>query len=334
MLGSAIDLSNILGFFGLNLSTAGTSIIAIIQILLGFFLLIFFADVLLKGTIGVSKCLNLNPAFLAFTVIAFGTSLPELTASLLAAHKGSPDISVGNVMGSNIFNLAMVIGVTALLIPISISKYELKFSWPTLFIATFLFLFLGFDYRLGFFDGLIFVIAFISIILFMAKTNKEQGEGEVLSIEHVPCKLNKACFYLVIGLLGLLVGAEFAINGAILGGKMVGMNERVIGLTIVSVGTSLPELFTSVAAIKRGQKNICIANIIGSNIMNTIGITGITALFIPLTIAKSIIFYDLVWVFVMMILIITMTLLFKNKITKFVGAILIVSYIIYMATLI
>ena len=306
--------------------------IPILQLVLGLALLIASANLLLKKVIDIAKKTNLPASFITLTFVALGTSLPELITSLIAAFKGVPDISLGNIVGSNIFNLLAVIGLACSLKPLQNTFLSIRTEWIFLLLATCLLWVLGWDLNITRLDGVLFLILFCFFLYFAIKQKKDvRSENQSFDA------LNKSSLLidwtiLALSIGFLLGGAHLLLLGAIYLGKSVGMTERIIGLTIVSVGTGLPELATSVVAIFKKRYDISIANVIGSNIMNTLLITGLASLCMPLVISKSIMQYDYFWLIGVTILLMASSI-YMSIFNRILGAVLLLFYGVYIYTL-
>ncbi len=311
----------------------------ILQVCCSCAVLFFSAEYLLKGILVLSKHLKVSTTFLAITVVAFGTSIPELAACIVSAIEGHPNISVGNIMGSNLFNLLVVVGFTYTVKPGKAEADNLTISWIMLLVSTAIFTILGLDLKFNTLDALIMIAVTIVITYVFSKTHTPGNEGLGNDNSSADQSLSftdklKPYIFVILGITGIVLGSKFAIDGAVKIGEFFGISDRVIGLTIISVGTSIPELITSIVAMRKGYNNIALANVVGSNIMNTIGITGITALVTPIAMSKNILSYDLVWVSIVTILMIASTYLLKGKTPRAVGIGMLLLYIIYVATLI
>lgn len=311
----------------------------ILQVCASCVVLFFSAEYLLRGILVLSKYLKVSTTFLAITVVAFGTSIPELAACIVSAIEGHPNISVGNIMGSNLFNLLVVVGFTYAVKPGKTETDNLTISWIMLLVSTAIFTVLGLNLQFSTLDALIMVAVTVAITYVFSKThtsdnteldNSNSSTDQLLSFID---KL-KPYMFVILGITGIVLGSKFAIDGAIKVGELFGISDRVIGLTIISVGTSIPELITSIVAMRKGYHNIALANVVGSNIMNTIGITGMTALVTPIVMNKNILSYDLVWVSIVTILMIASTYLLKGKTPRVMGIGMLLLYIIYITTLI
>lgn len=253
----------------------------------GFILLVLAGDKLVETSVALAKRWHIPASVIAVTLIAAGTSAPELVTSFIAGLRGIGDISVGNVVGSNIFNLLAIGGLTLVIRPQSDSR-KAFFSWPILLAGSGLFIYFLFDLYISRTEGIIFLVAIHAFILF----SFYQG-GHTEDLESPPEKsLARRLLFFLFSFAGLILGAQLALKGGVDLGRYIGLSERVIGITIISVGTGLPELVTSLAAAARGHNDVAIANIIGSNIFNTLGIPGVTAAFFPLVVNEQIFNFD------------------------------------------
>ncbi len=307
-------------------------VISVLQLILGLALVIASANLLFKKVIDIAKKTNLPASFITVTFVALGTSLPELITSIMASVKGIPDISLGNIVGSNIFNLLAVIGFACVLRPFQSIFTSIKTEWIFLFLATCLLWILGQDLSITRLDGFVFLILFCFFLYFAIKQKKDiQSQDQCTNV------LNNSSLFMDWVLLSvsigfLLGGAHLLLLGAIYLGKSVGMTERIIGLTIVSVGTGLPELATSIVAIFKKRYDISMANVVGSNIMNTLLITGLASLSMPLLISKSIMQYDYFWLFGITIFLIALSA-YTKLFHRSLGIFLLLLYGIYIYTL-
>ncbi|MEM7645597.1 MAG: calcium/sodium antiporter [Pseudomonadota bacterium] len=246
----------------------------------GFTLLILSGDKLVETSVRIARRWKVPASVIAVTIIAAGTSAPELVTSFIAGLRGSGDIAVGNVIGSNTFNLLAVGGLSLLLQPFIETKGTLS-SWLALLGASAFFFFSLFNLELTSIEALFFLLALIGFLVlsFFKERDKEN------TFENLESKsFSRTIVFFLLSLAGLIFGAELALSGGVALGKMAGLSERVIAITIISVGTGLPELATSVAAAFRGHGDIAISNVIGSNIFNTLAIPGATASLFPLTV--------------------------------------------------
>ena len=263
----------------------------------GLILLFVGAEGLIRGSSNLAIKMGITPLVVGLTVVAFGTSTPELVVSLKAALIGNSSISLGNVVGSNIANIALILGVAALIRPLDVHAKVIMREIPIMIGISVLLLLLLIDGELGFFDGLVFVFGIViyTVVNVMMARKEKNSEVDTEFKEGLKSKLGiRISIILMIGGLGLLiVGANLFVQSAVAIAKIFNVSDAIIGLTIVAVGTSLPELITSIVAAYKKESDIAIGNVVGSNIFNILGILGITALIIPIS-SVGISYIDLV----------------------------------------
>lgn len=295
----------------------------------GFTLLILSGDKLVETAVNLARRWNIPASVVAVTIIAAGTSAPELFTSFLAGFQGNSDISVGNVIGSNTFNLWAVGGISLVLQPFGKISGTLV-SWIILMGASLLFFFSMQDSLLSRPEAFIFLgTLVIFIVLSFFREREPDNDFENLETK----SLGRVVFFFVLSFFGLIGGAELALTGGVELGKMVGLSERVIAITIISAGTGLPELATSIAAAFRGHSDIAIANVIGSNIFNTLAIPGATAALFPLTVDENFINYDF-YVMAAATLSIAILYIIKNpKARRAIGVLMFLAYSTYATSL-
>ena len=289
---------------------------------------------------GVAERLSVSPLVIGLTLVGFGTSLPELFASLEGARLGSPGIAVGNVVGSNIANILLILGLSALIMPMAVTPGSLRFNGPVLvgtcLLAILLFL-LG---EVGRVAGTLFLVLLLGFTGYSYWRGRQGSSDDPLShlaeeVEAATPRRASMPVYLgltALGLAGIIGGANLLVEGAIELARRFAVTETVIGLTIVAVGTSLPELVTSVIAAFRRHSDVALGNVIGSNIFNILGILGTTALYRPLAVPAEIVALD-VWVMLAATLIIVFFAMTKARIERWEGALLLAGYGIYLAYL-
>ena len=256
----------------------------IIILFIGFILLMKGADFFVDGACAIAKRFGISEMVIGLTIVAMGTSLPEAAVSLAAAWKGNADISVGNVVGSNILNILIILGITSVITELMIQKNTIRYEMPFLILITAVLLFMGMDGEIAFYEGIIFWILFLVYLGYLFKISKKE-DGKDPMEEEEPTKkpetsVLKSIVFTLIGLVMIIVGSNFAVDAASSIARLIGLSERLIGLTIVALGTSLPELVTSVTAARKGSADIAIGNIVGSNIFNILFVLGTTALII------------------------------------------------------
>jgi len=301
----------------------------------GFVLLYAGSEGLVRGSSSLAISLGISPLLVGLTVVAFGTSSPELVVSVKTSISGQGDISLGNVIGSNISNIMLILGVTALIRPISISSRVIKVEIPiTIGVSALLFLLL-LNNSLSRFEGTLLFIGFIIFTIFSYYTSRKGGDVDA---EHEyerkyksPKKTSFNIFLTVTGLAGLIIGSNLFVDGAIKLAVIFGLSEAVIGLTVVAIGTSLPELATAIVASIKGEGDIAIGNVIGSNIFNVLGILAVAAIINPIN-SAGINMTDL------LVMIVSCVALFPlaftgRKIDRWEGGLLVVGYIIYIGNL-
>ncbi|MCL1038990.1 calcium/sodium antiporter [Shewanella submarina] len=253
----------------------------ILAIVGGFLILTFGAEALVRGASAVALRLGIAPLVIGLTIVAFGTSAPELAVSLKSALAGNSGIALGNVIGSNIANIGLILALTALIRPIKVQSQMVKRDIPLMIAASVLFWFMLFDGELGFVDGLILVIALISYLVFSYISSKNSNEE--IDVDTTPQNPLLSTVLIVVGICMLVGGGILFVDGAVDLAKAFGVSEVVIGLTIVAIGTSMPELVTSVVAALKGESDIAIGNVVGSNLFNILAILGITSLIQPVS---------------------------------------------------
>jgi cation:H+ antiporter len=297
-------------------------------IVVGLVLLIFGGDWLLKSAVALSLKLKISKVVIGMTVVSFATSAPELIVSINAALTGSSDLALGNVIGSNVANLGLVLGITLLLGSMSVSKDFYKLNWPVMMIASLLlYVFLWNDSIIVWYEGLILFVFLVSFIVYLLRSQKNFDIDEVLE-EEIFLPNHKTLFFFVIGGLGLWGGSELLIKGATSLALEFGVTERVIGVTLVSIGTSVPELAASIIAVLKKEKAISLGNLIGSNIFNILAVIGITSIITPVSLTdQRLLSSDIFWMLAISFSILPMVLLPKKfKLNWINGLLLLVAY--------
>ena len=267
-------------------------IVDILLIVSGLALLVFGGDYLVRGAVALALKLGIAPVIVGLTVLAFGTSAPELIVSVAAALGGQPGIALGNVVGSNIANVLVILGATAVIAPVLSNDDELKISWVYAMVASALLIVLCFAGPLVWWHGAILLTG-LALTLYMQISRARQGQAEAPELEVSTDSSRQIAIWLVVGLVLLPIGAQLLVNGATDIARSFGISEAVIGLTLVAIGTSLPELAASVASALRGRADMALGNVIGSNLFNILAILGITAFFGPLEVPEQMLRFDL-----------------------------------------
>ncbi|OQY09503.1 MAG: conjugal transfer protein TraR [Marinitoga sp. 4572_148] len=311
-------------------------ILDLIFIVSGMILLIKGADYLIEGSVGFSKKIGVSELFTGLTLVAFGTSAPELFVSISAALKGSSGIALGNVIGSNITNIALILGLSLMVKKTTVPKSTLLYETPFVILisSTLLFMILDGNNSLSNYDGFIlltYLIIFIAYMYNMAKNDKniqEQLFEELNETKVSDMSWNKIIFLVLLGIVMLAIGGDITVRGASHFAKSLGLTETLIGVTIIAIGTSLPELVTSIIAAKKGTNDILIGNLIGSNAFNILVVLGITASIHPVIPDRDITFDAFYMVGV--VLLTELFLIRKREAGFWKGLILLLSYIIYI----
>ena len=310
--------------------------VSFLILIAGLAMVVYGANLLVDGASSLAKKYNIPNIVIGLTVVAFGTSAPEMAVSTYAAYTGNSEISIGNVVGSNIFNIFLILGVSAVIFPLTILKNTVLKEIPLSLLAAIVMYFMvndilyadGLKNEISFSEGitlLSFMAIFMYYLVHLAQTS---GEDEDLSIKNMT--MYKCLFYILTGLILLVAGGKFFVDSAVDLALGLGMSQAVIGLTIVAAGTSLPELATSVVAALKKNSDIAVGNIVGSNIFNIFFILGISSLISPLPIGNIKDIDMFVCIFASIALFGTCYILGKQKITKFEGILFIICYIVYI----
>lgn len=308
-----------------------------LEVLGGFLLLLGGGDVLVRGASGLALRLKVAPALIGLTVVAAGTSMPELFVSLSAAWRGSSDVAVGNVVGSNFYNIALILGLCAVMHPLKVLTDTLRFEAPIMVLAALLIPVMAQDLLLDRWEGGFLVAAQITFLMWVIRqakkgaTPEERQEWEEEIPAHPPDLLRSGLE--IAGGLGMLVlGSHWFVDGSVTVAQWAGISERVIGLTMVAIGTSLPELVTSVVSTLRGRDDIAIGNVVGSNIFNALLLVGVSALVGPLTTVTDGLVLDLS-VLGAMTFACAVLLRTQRRLTRWEGGVLVALYAAYVGVL-
>jgi cation:H+ antiporter len=307
--------------------------LAILSIILGFFLLIKGGDWLMKSSVALSLKLSLSRMVIGMTVVSFATSAPELIVSIQAALTGHSDISLGNVIGSNIANLGFVLSIVVLITTININKTFYTTDWPMMIFSSIIFsIMIYYDSKISSFEGLILFIFLIVFIVYLINRKNSIDFVEDSSDEFQELSNIKIIFFLLIGGFSLWLGSDLLVKGSVNLAERIGISDRVIAITIVSIGTSIPELSASLVAIYKNEKAISLGNLIGSNIFNIMAVMGITAMIKPIEVIENgIITNDLIWMLIISFIILPLVFIKpKMKLGKLSGVILISIYLAFI----
>lgn len=260
---------------------------AVVFLFIGLAILVWGADKLVFGSAALARNIGISPLVIGMTILAMGSSAPEMMVSATAALEGKTDTAVGNVLGSNIANIALILGITAIVKPLSVGSAVLRRELPMMIGVTLIAGAILWDNHLGFYEGILLIALFAAFILVMLQVSrKEKQNGDALLDEQeseIPVGVSnpKAAFWVVVGLILLPIGAGMLVDNAVVIAKYFGMSDLVIGLTIIAVGTSLPELAASLAGALKGEDDMAVGNIIGSNVFNILAVMGLPGLLNP-----------------------------------------------------
>ena len=270
--------------------------------ILGLLFLIAGAEILVRGASRLAVAAGVAPLIIGLTVVAYGTSTPELVVSVMSAVSGQADIALGNVVGSNIFNVLFILGVSSLIVPLIVSQQLVRLDVPLMIAVSVLLLLIGLDGNISRQDGLLLLAGLVAYTVFLFYHNNRENKKAQTNCTEPPNNKNMTfkswatdIFFIVSGLGLLVLGSQWLINGATLFALRLGVSELVIGLTIVAAGTSLPEVATSVIASIRGERDIAVGNVVGSNIFNILAVLGLSSLLSPhgVNVAPSALAFDL-----------------------------------------
>ena len=303
-------------------------------LLLGLAVLVVGGEFLVKSAVGFSNKLKISPLVIGMTVVAFGTSAPELIVSMESALIGKSGIAIGNVVGSNIAYLALVLGLTVLIFPIITDRQTKRVDFPMMLFATLLFYYFAIDGIISFSDGIIlFTILVVFLVFIITSSRKKTKKQEAVDIVSVHIPFWKSGVFLGIGLVGLYFGAGWFVDGAvgIADIFLEGNPDRdmIVGVTVVAFGTSAPELVASCVAAYRKQTDISVGNLIGSNIFNIFAVIGLTSIVKPIEVSKQALNFDMMWMIGIAVLL-AFVLLIGKKIGRLKGVILLLTYITYI----
>ncbi|MCW8107956.1 calcium/sodium antiporter [Alteromonas ponticola] len=317
-------------------------LLASISIIVGLIFLVWSADRFVEGAAASAHHAGLSPLLIGMVIVGFGTSAPEMVVSAIAASEGNVDLSLGNALGSNIVNIGLIIGITALIAPIVVKSTIVKKELPILLGVVLLCGALLFDNTLSTLDALLLLSGFALFIVWSISSGKRHA-NDALNIEfseetnHHKMGLPKAVFWLVAGLILLIISSRALVWGAVEVASTLGVSDLIIGLTIVAIGTSLPELATSFLAARKGEHDIAIGNVVGSNIFNILAVIGIAAVISPATLISSTLFtrdWLIMLIFTIALTIMAIGIGRQGRINRLEGSLLLVAYIAYNSYLV
>ena len=313
---------------------------AVVGLVAGLLLLLKGADLLVDGAVALAERLGVSPLIIGLTIVAMGTSAPEVAASITAALRGFGDAAIGNVYGSNIANLTLVGGVCALIRPLTVKMRIIRRELPVMLIVALVVFPILADLLLTRTESAILLAIFAALIVFTVISaiaeSKSRPESAAQLDEHIhettrhlQKSLPKSIVYILLGLIGLAVGAHLTVESAIFIGDKAGLSKAVIGLTIIALGTSLPELMTCIVAALKGHDDISIGNLVGSNVFNTLLVIGTAGAIKPFTVASRFIGVDY-WTMITISAVFMLIAIFRKRIGRLSGALLVTAYLAYM----
>ncbi len=302
----------------------------ILFLIAGIVVVLKSADWLTSGAVGLATKLGVSQIVIGLTIVAIGTSMPEFFVSVVSAIKGTPDLAVGNIVGSNIFNVLLIVGVAAIVTPITIQRTTVRRDMPIAIVASIMLMVMMFDDTISRLDALILFAAFIAFICITLREAKNSSQEK--KSPHETIGTGKSIFFILIGLVGLVVGSNIFVDNASSLAHGWGISDAVIGLTIVAGGTSLPELATSVVAARKGDSGIAIGNVLGSNVFNIFMILGLTGIISPMHV-QGITYVD------MAVMVISMALFWlfsftKLRVERWEGCVLVACFLGYITWLV
>ena len=303
---------------------------SILSIITGFFLLVVGGEYIVRASVSLSLRFKISKFAIGMTVVALATSFPELIVSVNAALSGSPSIAINNVIGSNIANIGLVLSIVSILSFVTVNKNFYKRDWPIMFLFSLqLLIFTMNDNLISQIEGATLILTILLFIYFSLQRKEASVNDENFNIPKV--SKFKILFWLIISSISLYAGSEFLVDGAVKLAKELSISEAVISVSVIAIGTSVPELATSIVAIVKKEKGISVGNILGSNIFNIGSVLGITSLIKPVIVSQEIFERDIVWMILFAILLILLAIIpKKNHLGKMKGAILLILYFYFI----
>lgn len=303
-----------------------------IQLISGLVILVVGGEFLVRASTKLAVYMKVSSIVIGLTIVSFGTSFPELVVSVEAALNGHPDIALGNVVGSNIANIALVLGITALIFPIAVGRSTLVKDWPIMLLVSCLLIGFGWDLEIQRWEGVVLLLGIIAYNVWIIRASRK----EIQEIEEIKTDFNKGAadllrtiLLLIISLAGLIWGADLLVDGAVGIARAFEIEERIIAVTIIAFGTSAPELATSLIAVYRKEDGISLGNLIGSNIFNILGILGATSILHPIEVNAEIKSFDFMFMLSIPLLLFPF-MLFQFKVSRFAAMLLLISYFGYI----
>ena len=315
-------------------------ILSIASIIAGFMLLVWGADRFVVGSAATAKNLGVSPLVIGLTIVGFGTSAPEIMVAAVAAWQGNPGLAIGNAIGSNIANIALILGITAIVVPLHVRSETLKREFPVLLAITLFAMLLLIDLYLSRWDGALLLLGLVTMLYWLIGIAKQPRAGDPIAGEYAEelsgqLKMGQALMWCGVGLAILLIGSRLLVWGAVNVATALGVSDLIIGLTIVAIGTSLPELATSIVSALKREHDIAIGNIIGSNMYNLLAVLSIPGLLHPIALDEAVLMRDSLTMVGLTLALFAMAYGFSQdgRINRFEGAILLGAFIVYQSVL-
>ena len=315
--------------------------IAYAAILVGFILLVWTADRFILGSSAIADNLGVSPIIIGLTVVAFGTSAPEIFVAAVASWEGSPGMAVGNALGSNIANIGLILGITALVMPLAVRSETLKREFPVLFAVMLLSLMLMLDGSLGIIDGIVMLAALSLMLYWIVSIGLRSRRTDPIGSEYEaelpqPMKMSKAVAWFIFGLVGLLLSSRLLVWGAVEIARSLGVSDLLIGLTVIAIGTSLPELAASVVSALKNEHDIAIGNILGSNMYNLLAVLSMPALLEPTKLPDQVLSRDFPVMIGLTVALFAMAYGFRRpgRLNRVEGSGLLLTFLVYQATIV
>lgn len=308
-------------------------VVSALLVAVGFAMLYFGASWLVSGSVSIAKKLRINQLVIGLTIVAYGTSTPEMAVSIAAALQGQTDIMLGNVVGSNIVNIGIIMGLSAVLLPMLVSRRIIRKEIPIMIGITFVLIALSIDDEISQLDGAILVSGIVVFSYYIyAQAKKDNSANASKELEHITVYgFPRSVLLIAIGIVLLFVGSFVTVDNAVIIAQELGISERVIGLTIIAIGTSLPELITSIVAMRKGYAEITVGNIIGSNIYNILAILGIASVLTGIAVNPAM-FMDY-WILVAFSLVLLPIMRTGFVVSRIEGSALVAAYVAYLILL-
>ena len=307
---------------------------SVFLLFIGLAVLVAGGELLVRGAASIALRLRLSPLVVGLTIVAFGTSAPELFISVQAALEGSPDLAMGNVIGSNICNLALVLGLTAVITPVPVRNDSLKIDWPVTMGSSLLLYLIVRDNLIHWPEGLLFLALIVTYTYAIIRKSRRETQSaeelaEELELPPQTASMGKDILFIGLGTVGLALGSDWFVDGAQDLAIAFGVSERIVGITVLALGTSLPELVTAVVAAMKKETDIALGNLMGSNIFNILSILGITSVIASIRVNDVIIHSDMIWMLLITFLILPM-MLYRKVVKRVEGIILLAIYVYYI----